>query len=134
MSKTLKTALWAKFVIVVLMFFLSFSLNFLILRTIEPEISFNLLIFGKPILVVVFILLLNLLFHFPAKISVPNIIPSTFLVLSFLVFVDLGYLIFKYYNVLSPHTSFWVIYGVILGVCAWNLQKYIRAFTVGLPD
>lgn len=134
MSKTLKTVLWAKFIIVVLMFFISFALNFLILKEIEPQIAFNLLMFGKPVLVVTFIILLNLLFHFPSKISVPNIIPSTFLVLSFLVFIDLGYLIWKYYVVLAPHISFWAIYGVLLGICVWNLQKYIRAFTVGLPD
>ncbi len=132
MSKTLKTALWVKFIAVVIMFLISFSLNFLILKTIEPEMSFNLLVFGKPILIIIFILLLNLLFHFPDKIAVPNIIPSTFLVFSFLIFADLGYLIWKYYDVLSPHTSFWVIYGFLFVLCIWNLQKYIRAFTIGV--
>ncbi len=133
MTRTLKTILWTKFVVVLVMFFISFSLDFWILQM-EPKNAFNLLLWGKPFLVLSFIGLLNLLFHFPHKVAVPNVIPSVFLILSFLVFFDLGYLIWFFYPTLSPHTTFWGIYGALLLVCSWNLQKYIRAFTVGLPD
>lgn len=134
MSQVLKTALWIKFIAVIVMFLISFSLNFLIASTIDPVIAFHLLIWGKPALVLAFIVLLNLLFQFPNRIPVPNIIPSTFLILSVLVFFDLGFLIWKYYDTIAPFMTFWVTYGILFAICIWNLQKYIRAFTVGIPD
>lgn len=132
MSKILKTALWSKFIAVVVMFGISFALNFFIFATTDDKTSYYLLLFGKPVLVLCFVFLLNLLFHFPGKIKIPNLIPSTFLVLSFLVFVDLGFLVWKYFELFSTYTSFWVIYGILFGICSWNLQKYVRAFTVGV--
>lgn len=131
-KRILHTVLWAKFWLVVIMFLVSVSLNFLIASTIDPGTSFYLLLLGKPALVLAFLLCLNLVFHFPKKIPVPNVIPSTFLVLSILVFFDLGYLIWKYFAILSPHLSFWGIYGGLLLLCGWNLHKYVRAFTTGV--
>ena len=131
MSKVLTAALWIKFSKAILLFGLSFSLNFIIFQS-EPSTGFILLLWGKPLVVLIFILLLNLLFRFPGKVKIPNLIPSTFLVLSFLIFADLGYLIWRYFDVLAPHTSFWTVYALLGGVCVWNLQKYVRAFTVGV--
>lgn len=134
MKTPLKTILWIKFITVITLFIISFSLNFLIASTIAPLVTFNLLLWGKPALVLIFIFFMNLLFNFPDKINIPNIIPSTFLVLSGLIFIDLGFLVWKYYEILSPYTIFWGIYGILIAICIWNLQKYIRAFTVGIPD
>ena len=134
MKAPLKPLLWIKFVVVIILFVISFSLNFLIASTIEPAVAFNLLLWGKPMLVLIFIFFMNLLFNFSSKVSIPNIIPSTFLILSGLIFIDLGFLVWKYYAILTPHTIFWGVYGVLTTICTWNLQKYIRAFTVGIPD
>lgn len=132
MKRILQPLLFLKFYLVITMFLMSFALNFLIASKISPENSFALLLYGKPILILLFLFVQNFIFKFPEKIKVPNIIPSVFLILSILIFVDLGFLAWKYWEILSPHRIFGLIYGVVLVFCGLNLQKFIRAFTTGV--
>ncbi len=134
MSKILKYLLWFKFYIVIFMFLISFSLNFLISSKIVPETSFHLLLYGKPALVLLYLFVQNIIFKFPKKLVVPPLIPSVFLMLSVLIFIDIGFLVGKYWEVLSPHKIFWLVYGIVLVFCGMNLRKFIKAFTVGIPD
>lgn len=134
MSKILKSLLWFKFYFVIIMFLVSFSLNFLIASKIAPETAFHLLLYGKPALVLTYLFVQNFIFKFPQNFAIPQRIPSTFLVLSVLIFVDIGLLAGKYWEILSPHKIFGLIYGIVLIFCGMNLRKFIKAFTVGLPD
>lgn len=132
MKRILKPLLWLKFYLVITMFSISFALNFLIASKITPEASFALLLYGKPILVLLYLFVQNFIFKFPEKIEVPNLIPSVFLILSILIFADIGVLVWKYWEILAPHKIFGLIYGIVLVFCGLNLQKFIRAFTVGV--
>jgi len=77
------------------MFLISFALNFLIASKISPENSFALLLYGKPLLILLYLFVQNFIFKFPEKIKVPSIIPSVFLILSILIFADIGFLSYK---------------------------------------
>lgn len=132
MKRILQPLLLLKFYLVITMFLISFALNFLIASTISPENSFALLLYGKPLLILVYLFVQNFIFKFPEKIEVPNFIPSVFLILSVLIFFDIGFLAWKYWEVLSPYKIFGLIYGMVLVFCGLNLQKFIRAFTVGV--
>jgi hypothetical protein len=129
MKRVLSTLLWIKFFAVILMFGLSFAFNFLILsKKIESETAFYLLLFGKPALILLYLFVQNFIFKFPGKIHVPMLIPSTFLILSILIFVDIGFLIYKYFEIFTKNQLLWGIYGVVIIFCLINLRKFYKAF------
>ena len=132
MSQIIKTALWGKFIITVSIFLLSLYINFFIFKEVDPETFFYLILFVKPVLYLVFLFLLNFLFIFPQKIKVPNLIASVFFILSFCIFIDLGYLIYSFYPLLIKYLLFWGIYGGLLLLSVLNFIKFVKSFTVGV--
>lgn len=133
MTQVLRTLLWAKFAIAIFLIIAIVLMNFLLLSTeISAEIIFYILLIGKPLAVALLILLQNLLFSFHGKISIHNLIPSSFLLISIILMIDLLFWGYAQFELLSPHQVFWVIYGFVLGISTWNIWKYVRAFTTGI--
>jgi hypothetical protein len=133
MLKILNIFLWGKFILVLILIGGVIFSDFLLLSSwASPEWVFLTLLWGKPLTVLVLVLLQNLLFSFHDKISIHNLIPSSFLLISIVLVVDLIFWGYSHFEILSPHKIFWGIYGFVIGVSLWNIQRYIRAFTTGI--
>lgn len=133
MSKILNTVLWGKFFLVLILIVGIIFSNFLLLHNgTSAEIVFFTLLIGKPLAVILLVLLQNLLFSFHGKISIHNVIPSIFLLISIILVGDLIFWGYLHFDLLSPYKIFWIIYIFVIGVSLWNIKRYIQAFTTGI--